>query len=293
MRRFLSSELHIFDRTRRSLPAIAVPFTLAMLVLGCSGTGDGGTGDPVSVPQPDKLGSGARLSELLGPATWFNENDKFSDNCAPPPDHLVQVSGTTIIALDKFDETGEGANGNLYVQDTVQDPPAFSGVTVFAPSFSPPDLRLAPGDVTDIFGVLQEFLGPGSAGLFGYCKTLPEIGGTMTFRFEAGPLTPKTIPIEDLKSYATARQWLGMLVRIELVRIATPPTNSSGRYNADIDVGGGIAQPDVPKISNELYDIEAEGPPLMQGATFSAMSGVLTYFYGFKIAPRSPDDFEP
>jgi hypothetical protein len=283
----------VVDRRRRSWPAITIAFTLATLVLGCSGTGDGGTGDPASVPQPDKLGSGAQLSQLLGPATWLNENDKFSDNCAPPPDHVVQVTGTTIVALDKFDETGEGSNGNLYVQDTTQDPPAFSGVTVFAPSFSPPDLRLAPGDVTDMFGVLQEFLGPSSAGLFGYCKTLPEIGGTMTFRFEAGPLTPKTIPIEDLKSYATARQWLGMLVRIESVRIADPPANSSGRYTAALDVGGGIAQPDVPKISNELYDIEGEGPPLTQGATFSAMSGVITYFYGFKIAPRSPDDFEP
>jgi hypothetical protein len=280
MPRYLSSEL--------------CPFVvLATFVLGCSGTGDGGTGDPPSTAQPDKLGSGARLSELLGPATWLNEDDQFSDNCSFPPDRTVQASGLTIIGIDKFDETGEGANGNLYVQDTGADPPPFSGVTVFAPSFSPPDLRLSEGDVTDAFGILMEFPGPSSAGLFGYCKTLPEIGGTLTFRFEAGTLTPKTIPLEDLKSYPTARQWLGMLVRIESVRIANPPANSSGRYTANLDVGGGIAQPDVPKISNELYDIEAEGPPLTEGATFSAMSGVLTYFYGFKIAPRSPSDFEP
>jgi hypothetical protein len=292
--RTLSAKLRIASAGRGSWPAVAVP-SIALagaILLGCSGTGDGGTGDPASSPHPDKLGNGALLSEVLGPATWLNEDDQFSDNCAPPLDHNVHVTGLTIVAIDKFDETGKGANGNYYVQDTVVDPPAFSGITVFAPSFSPPDLRLAPGDVTDASGILQEFLGP-SVGRFGYCKTLPEIGGTMTFRFEAGPLTPKTIPIEDLKSYPTARQWLGMLIRIESVRVANPPTNSSGRYTADLDVGGGITQVNVPKISNELYDIEAEGPPLNQGMTFSALSGVLTYFYGFKITPRSPDDFEP
>ena len=290
---FLPSELRVFDLGRRPRLRIAVPLTLAALILGCSGTGDGGTGDPPSASPPNKLGSGARLSDVLGPATWLNEDDQFSDNCAPPPDRNVQLSGLTIVGIDKFDETGDGANGNIYVQDTVQDPPPFSGITAFAPSFSPPDLRLSEGDVTDAFGILMEFLGPASAGLFGYCKTLPEIGGTMTFRFEAGPLTPKTIPLEDLKSYAAARQWLGMLVRIESVRIANPPANSGGRYTANLDVGGGIAQPDVPKISNELYDIEAEGPPLNEGVTFSALTGVLTYFYGFKVAPRSPNDFEP
>ena len=40
-----------------------------------------------------------------------------------------------------------------------------------------------------------------------------------------------------------------------------------------------------------LYDLKNDGPTLEAGGTFSAVTGVLTYFYGFKIAPRSPDDF--
>ena len=272
--------------------ACAVPILAAALLVGCSSTGSGGTGDPASPPNPSKLGDGARLTELLGPATWFDAADKYSDTCASPLDYTTNVTGVTIVAIDRFDESGSGANGNFYVQDTNPNAPAFSGITVFAPSFSPPDLRLTEGDVADVSGVLQEFLGPSNSP-FGYCKTLPEIGGTMTFRFEAGPLLPKTIALDDLKSYPTSRQWLGMLVRVEGVRIAHPPDESGGRFTADIDVGGGLSQTDVPKISNELYNLKSQGPALTQGSTFRAVTGVLTYFYGFKISPRSPNDFDP
>jgi hypothetical protein len=49
---------------------------------------------------------------------------------------------------------------------------------------------------------------------------------------------------------------------------------------------------DVPSISNELFDLKALGPPLAKDVTFKAVTGIITYFYGFKIAPRSADDFE-
>ena len=49
---------------------------------------------------------------------------------------------------------------------------------------------------------------------------------------------------------------------------------------------------DYPKISNELYDLLNEGPALAQGVKLKSVTGIVTYFYGFKIAPRSPDDFE-
>ena len=40
-------------------------------------------------------------------------------------------------------------------------PVPFSGLTVFSPSFTPPDLRVFEGDVVDTFGNLIEFLGHG------------------------------------------------------------------------------------------------------------------------------------
>jgi hypothetical protein len=300
-------------RTRRPLSLSRAPrasrgiagtllFTAVTTLVGCSGTGDGGSGDPSHPPSANQLGDGDRLAELIGPATWFNETDDDSQACTSPPDRAVHVSGVTIVGIDRFDETGDGARGNFYVQDTVppkreecgdEAPGCYSGITVFDPSFSPPDLRLAQGDVADLSGVLMEFLGP-STGRFKFCKTLPEIGGTMSFRFESpGAVAPRTIAIADLKSYETARKWLGMLVRIENVRIVGDPSNSGGRYKAAIDVGGGIAVSDQPRISNELYDLEGEGPPLAADTQFTAVTGVLTFFFNFNIAPRSASDFEP
>jgi hypothetical protein len=57
-------------------------------------------------------------------------------------------------------------------------------------------------------------------------------------------------------------------------------------------MGGGFPGDDQVKLSNELFDLKNEGPPLATGTEFAAVTGVLTYFYGFKIAPRSAADFE-
>jgi len=271
----------------------------AAVLSACGGTADGGEGDLPSEPRADRYGDGARLVEVLGPATWFNAENTESVDCEIPNDRPIQVTGQTIIAIDKFDETGTGSLGNIYVQDSNLNPVAYSGITVFDPSFTPPDLRLTPGDVVDTLGAMQEFPGPNSA-TFGLCKTLPEIGGTMAFRYENGPRVPLTVVAAGggpgrwtpLTNYQDARQYLGMLVRVEDVTIDGDPYASNGRYTADIAVGGGVPFEDVPEISNELFDLERDGPPVSDGAHFTAVTGVLTYFFSFRIAPRSADDFE-
>ena len=256
---------------------------------GCSGTG-GTIGDPPSKPAADQNGSGARLSDLIGPAPWVDPLNKDSIDCAYPADKNIHVTGVAITAIDRFDETGTGAVGTFFVQDLVDSPPPYSGVDVFSPSFSPPDLRLQVGDQADILGTLQEFPGP-TTFIFPRCKTLPEIGGTMTFRSENKNPAPVTIALEDLKSYDTARQWLGMLVRVENVTIAAK-ASSKGRFTADIDAGGGGLATDIPQIANELYDIEKEGPMMAQGTTFKSVTGIVTFFSQFQLAPRSAADFE-
>ncbi|MCC6555667.1 MAG: hypothetical protein IT372_22115 [Polyangiaceae bacterium] len=271
------------SRARFPSPLLAVP-----LLAACGG----GNGDAHSTPLANELGDGLRITDIVREATWLDPADDESASCASPPDRSVRVTGVILTAIDRYDETGDGALGNFYVQDMRPEPVEYSGVTVYAPSFSPPDLRLAPGDVADMLGVFTEFLGP-STGRFGGCKTLPELGGTMTFRFEGGHVEPIVVRIEDLKSYETARPYMGMLVRLENASILGTPTNSGGRYSAPLNVGAGVPASDVPKISNELYDVEGMGPPLQNGSSFSAVTGILTYFYGFKIAPRSPEDFEP
>ncbi|WP_437300691.1 hypothetical protein [Sorangium sp. So ce426] len=271
-------------RTSSALPLIAA----AAPLLGACG---GGGGDAPAIPLADERGGGARVAEIVGDAGWLDPEDEESRRCAAPPARRAHVTGATLVAIDSFDETGEGARGNHYVQDSADEPVPYSGMTVFQPAFDPPDLRLIPGDVVDVLGELTEFLGP-SAGRFGGCRTLPELGGTMSFRFEDRPAVPIRVPLDDLRGYASARPYIGMLVRIEGVRIAGAPSSRDGRYAASIDVGAGVRPADVPRLSNELYDLEREGPPLADGASFRSVTGVLTYFYGFKIAPRCPADFQ-
>ena len=268
------------------------------LLTGCGG---GGGGDSPSIPPANEFGVcpmgdlGPRISDIFGPATWENPDDSSSLGCTYPPYATNGcISGATVSVIDTFDETGDGAIGNYYVQDTADDPstlPAYSGVTVFGPTFTPPDLRLFPTDVVDVFGTAEEYIGP-SAGAFSYCRTLPEFAGTMSFRFDGvQALQAKTIPVEDLHSYDTARQWFGMLVRIENVSVG-PSSVSSGRLTAPISVSAGSAQ-DIPTVDNELYDVEFDGPPTSTtGGSFKSITGIVTYFYEFHLAPRSPADFE-
>lgn len=283
---------------RTTLPLLLCAAASAALATACSG---GGGGDAFSDPAASVLGNGSRISDLFGPAEWLDPDDKDSLTCAVPADKTVNVTGVTVMAFDRFDEVEDGALGNLYVQDTAEDPDEYQGMTVFDPSYTPPDLRVAPGDVLDFFGVYTEFLGP-SSGYFGKCKTLPELSGAGTFRFEGSSVPPKILKLEDIMGYESARRYLGMLVTVEDITIGADPVSSNdalptgGRYTADIDRTGidttGLDAADFPKISNELYDLKNEGPVLAKNTQIKSVTGILTYFYGFKIAPRSPADFE-
>ena len=300
----------------RSLAPGSALLLLGLVGSGCSGTSDGGTGDPIHKPTPSELGSGERVSDVVGEATWLDPKNMNSDNCAIPADTGVNLTGQVIVAVDTYDETNAGQTGNIYVED-VPEPGAaavpYSGLTVFSPAFTPPDLRVFEGDVLDTFGTISEFPGP-STFIFGGCKTLPEATGTLSFRFENGYHEPVTIVsagtdparFDPIKSYAQSRQWIGMLVRIEGVSIVNAPYCSGcpnndcaqcpadwqDRMTVDIDVGGGIGADDVVTISNELFDLRKEGPPIVAPKQFKSVTGVFTYFKTFHIAPRSAADFE-
>jgi hypothetical protein len=263
---------------------------LAIALAACGSGGGGSTGDPHVNPAANVLGDCARLSDFLQEPSWIQPNNEDSVGCAPPADQHVCVSGISVVAIDKYDETGNGAVGNYYVQDTLKEPVPYSGMTVFDPSFSPPDLRVAPGDVTDVVGTFTEFLGP-TSGRFGDCRTLPEISGAMSLRFEGGGVKPTVIEQSELYSYEGARKYLGMLVRLENVTIGDDPTTSSGRYTAPLRVDVPIPGDAVPKLSNELFALQTAG--IVKDAKYSSITGVITYFYGFKIAPRSAEDLVP
>jgi len=286
-------------------PAISMAaIALCCGTTGCEITSDGGSGDPPSAPNADVYGSGKRVREVIGSADdWYQAGNIESVGCAFPKDRTTSISGQVIVAIDRFDETGEGATGNIYVQDAdaVIDPPTpYSGVTVFGPSFTPPDLRVFEADVVDTFGSAQEFSGP-TGSPFGDCKTLPEIGGTMTFRFDGAVPQPMTIVPENggdarwdnVRGYPAARQWIGSLVRIEGVILAEDGVeDQNGRMAIALNMGAGFPADDVVSIDNELFDLDGSGLELSTGTTYHSVTGVMTYFFGFKIAPRSADDFE-
>ena len=87
----------------------SVLLALALLAAaGCSGTGNGGTGDPASEPDGDVYGDGRRVQDLVGDADWYDENDPESLDCDTPGRRRTRVTGLTVVAVDDFDERGDG-----------------------------------------------------------------------------------------------------------------------------------------------------------------------------------------
>jgi hypothetical protein len=220
-----------------------------------------------------------------------------SANCGAcadsPPETPVVTSGLTVVAIDTFDETMDGKSlGNIYLQDTRCDGEPYAGVQAFSAGFAPPDLRLAVGDVVDVNGDTEEFRGPTSKPneLFTDCRSLPEFTGTLIFRFDSlGPPQPVDIELSDLVGYDNGRRYLGMLVRVKNVTLSAAAANSDGRYTAPFTVSAPSVE-DVPKIDNELFDLQGAEPSLPAGTAFASVTGIVTYFYNFNIAPRSLDD---
>lgn len=266
-------------------------FALAPSAIGCGPGGSGGTGDPPTEPKANPYGTGKRLSEVVGPATWEDPSDVDSLACSEiPPDRETFISGVVVVGHDDFDETGSGASGNYYVQDVMDPPPEYAGITLFQPGFSPPDLRVANGDVLDIFGAITEFPGP-SVGKFGYCRTLPEISGSVEFRFEGSGVKPAKILPSDLATYESARRWMGMLVEVENLELLEDPYDpGSGRYSIRIETGQNDPTQDIPTLVNELTDLKTQFPDLARGQVLTRVRGIVTYFYGVHLAPRSADD---
>jgi hypothetical protein len=296
---------------------VAAPLVAAALVVtGCR------SGNATDIPPPpikNPLGDGSPISsKLLGTCLsgvcggngeacssntdcpgffgpdqgWDTSSNINSTNCNYPADLNEYVSGVTVTAVDTFDEDGNGSIGTIYVQDTIGDNtdasaiPVYAGTSVFDPTFSPPDLRLEPGNVVDITGPYEEFAGP-STYIFPDCITLPQMSGAIAFRFDGHVPPPVVIEPSDLATQEGARAYLSMLVTVKGVEIGTAGSESSGRYTATVSVPGTQWQ-----ISDELWDV-GHLCPLGQGKTFNSVTGLVTYFGSYHVAPRSGADFDP
>jgi hypothetical protein len=253
---------------------------LPLLLLACSTL----SGDPAAPYAPDPLGSGLRIAQVQDPSSKdYHVN--------------VSVSVTSAVAtwVDTFDETHDGKSiGTLFIQDIGSNAP-YSGVDVYEPDYVPASLTILPGDVLDFVGPYQQASSVGSA-TFDPGTFLPQLEKPVgTFRYEFVPPPVAVVTAADLEgsdaNFNSARKWENMLVTINDVVVAAG-TSSKGRVtylmgDATADGGATIGSTSV-AISNEEFDLDPNLYPA--GTRFKSVTGLVTWFYTFHVAPRSAAD---
>jgi hypothetical protein len=254
------------------LPVALGIFCAAALTSCAERTGDA----PTEAGAPQVTGNGLRIRQVTDPSIQGR----------PATDSIVAVTGATVVAIDTFDETQNGrSRGTIYVQDVGSQEP-YSGIGLFAPAFIPGDLRVGPGDVLDLTGQYQENKAIGTA-IFPEGQVLAQLARPVaTFRYEFRAPEPRLIDAQDLADYNVGRRWVGMLVTLKDVRI-----QNDCKPDKNFRVQCPITKPDPNVrnpgvIVNELFDYRGDS----KDTVYKQVTGVVTYFFGLHVAPRSAAD---
>jgi hypothetical protein len=242
------------------------------------------TADPPATVDPSPLGNGQRIAAVQSPSS-----PSYQQAIANAKGTNVDVSSVVVTWVDTFDETMDGkSKGTVYVQDVGSQAP-YAAISVYQPNYVPADLRPLPGDVLDMTGPYQELPNIGAAH-FNTGTTLPQLAQPVgTFRYEFRTPEPRTISLADIdeNNYATGRQWEGMLVTIEDVMVASG-SSVSGRVSYPISPADAFLSSSAAVLSNELYDLGSTD--FAAGTHFKSVTGIVTWFFSFHIAPRSRAD---
>ena len=258
-----------------------------LLVLLIPACGDGGGGDKLDSPVHGSVTGTGRIADLTSPPAG-----------SPPPTSIGYVTAR-VVAIDAYDETGQGQQGGVYVADVHAEPGPYQAVQLFKPAFSPPSFRPIVDDIVDVSGIYEEFQIPNLSFLDPTWKTPQISGSTLTLRVDAaGKQAPAKLVLEDLFTYSAGKKWISQLVTVENVVLSGAPKGSSGRLAATIAWPGqgappveeGVKPVDVPAISNEFFDIGKLG--LTANQTVKRVTGIVTMFSGLHIAPRDASDIE-
>ena len=187
------------------------------------------------------------------------------------------------------------------MQEVASEPQPYQGIVVVSSLFSPPSLRITPGDVVDVNGPYQDYLSTNRDDA-NTTDVIPEFyKPTLSRRFDAVGTTPAPaeIAVSELTTYDTGRKWMSMLVTVQNVvlfqgigpvanAMTVAPTN--GRLRVPLRVEGSSLST-WPGVSNELCDVLAATGPLPPSQPIASITGVVTFVFGqFAIAPRSGDD---
>ncbi len=249
---------------RSLFPVVAA--TLVVASVACSQRpGD----DPVPA-SPSVLGHGKRLRDVQQPNAGYVGKE-------------VLVTSAVVTAVDNFDETGDGkSRGTIWLQDVDVASP-YGGISLFAPSFQPANLRLAPGDVVDLDGQYVEQQTIGTTVNFAPFFLPQLVQPATTFRYETAVPAPVEIQLSDLNTFADGRKWNGMLVTIKNVTVEMAPiADKTGKRRT----AAFTSDKNAPAISNELFEF----PDFAAGTTFKSITGIVTFFFNLKIAPRFAAD---
>jgi hypothetical protein len=268
--------------------AVAAPMRLAFataalaLVVGACSTL---TPDPPAPYTPNPLGPGLRISQVQDPSS-----PDYAANTT------VTVSSVDVSWIDAYDETMDGKSiGTVYIQDIGSSAP-YSGLSMYEQAYVPADLRALPGDIVDVTGPYQEQSSVGSA-TFPTGETLPQFNKPVaTFEYEFTSPTPTVVPLGDLdqhadnSNYIAGRKWENMLVTVYDVVVAAGETDSTGLRVSYLLSSADAGEPDLNAcaISNELYPLGKNDFPA--GTHFTSVTGIVTWFYTYQIAPRSAAD---
>ena len=265
----------------------------AIALVSCS-SGGGGDLDHV---QPKSHAFGTPIADANAPADDKGARDPAraiatlcgsqcpggaaGATCPKTCPNLV-ASGVVVTAVDSFDETLDGKSiGNIYVQDAVQPEPLgtpYSGITLFQPISN---AILQPGDGVDLTGAYQPFPGPASSP---FPVLLPEVSkGAISLSYEGRQPAPIDVDPSMFKDAKQGMAFVGRLVRLK--NVAVGGAFDPKRHEATISTDGTLS------IASQFFLLDdpkglAAGP----GTKFAAVTGVITYFFNFKLCPRSTAD---
>jgi hypothetical protein len=262
------------------LPIVPVLFAAAGAAVACSSR----SGDPPAPYTPSPLGTGSRIKDITNPNLPNH----------PKSGATVSVSGVVFTWLDTYDETHNGkSEGTVYVQDVASQDP-YSGLSIYAPTYIPANLRVSPGDVLDYnTGAYDELPNIDTAsfptGMF-LVQLAKPVG---QFDYEYSVPQPVLIDPTVLTDSSTQAgfdnglPWTSMLVTIKDVYLGKFTDDTHGRHTAPIlpNLDGGVLGV---QVSNELMEIDLT--TYAPNTHFASITGLVTWFYNYHIAPRTPAD---
>lgn len=223
--------------------------------------------------------------------TLYQVQDPEADG-HPDIDSHVRVTNLLVTAVDRFDEDGSGRTGTVFVQEMDGGP--FSGIQMFRPTIQPASEYLLPGDVVEVEGTYTEFeygqINPDGADPKG--RTISQIVDGIA-RKTGEWISPEPTPIEhanDAQVDPAAEGWEGVLVELHDVEALTPPDGRGAFF-----VQGDGEPCDMTRDAETCTQIDDDNyaiPDAAAGVRFSRVAGVVTYFYTYKVLPRSPLDVD-